>query len=313
MYPQGEEDLQINIQSNGFVEISGANNTKRVNFNFYNAENQHCRITRDIVDLKTAESADINPQGVYMSISDLVYLSIIDNSGRDLKELITNQTDLCSEEFFDKHVCLDEYISDLPKKETTTMVDTLLGSISNFFKEMEDYFDFEYGGYSFVDDSGKASGLQDLIRKGNASIEEVNVEGIIQAGIFAKGGKNPKAKVGKGTKVGVKVENWAVRVKSQYDAGKTIGSQTAGVTQKIVAVAEIVDKMVNKDTIVTAEFANDIYRTKGTAIIHTKKDSTVSIPKSQVFEFRKRALKSLEEQKRKVNKLLENNHDTTKK
>ena len=73
-------------------------------------------------------------------------------------------------------------------------------------------------------------------------------------------------------------------------------------------VGTVIDNNMSKpeDTKVTATFADKIISSKGTAIMHTRRDSTVRINKNGVSSFNRQAKLSIQQQEQTVDQLLDN-------
>ena len=196
----------------------------------------------------------------------------------------------------------------------------LLRKINNFsvtsFFELPSYTpmsDGKLGGFDFGDDSGIQKGLNSLKRLGEQVVEKIDVTGIMQLASYAKSIADPSPSFDKGTlnKAKDEVERASHLASSFLDRFKGLQktvSQIEGPSTMVVKSAVALDKVVNeedKDTTVAAPFAAGIEKTEGTAIFHSTKDSVVTIPKKEVFNFNQKALQSVKNQLEQVNKILD--------
>jgi RHS repeat-associated protein len=79
------------------------------------------------------------------------------------------------------------------------------------------------------------------------------------------------------------------------------------VVETVEKTIDVVSDATNdSDTTVTAKFADKIETTEGSLILHSTKDSTATMNKSDVTNFNKQSEISLQKQKEKVDKLLDN-------
>ncbi|WP_281989690.1 DUF6443 domain-containing protein [Aquimarina aggregata] len=148
----------------------------------------------------------------------------------------------------------------------SSKVNEVVNNVKNFFSSVfsgdvdrfeGDGDDFEGGGFSIVDDSGKASGDQDLIRQGNANTEEVNMERFKSGSAFGKSnGKSKLTTKGQGPNVGTRTKNIASSMKSGIKETQKAVKQTLGVTEKIGGTIDEISGEINTNNVINIETPN---------------------------------------------------------